>query len=57
MLKHTDAWGYYLFLSESFESSALTPGPFNWDFVVDSTRKLLNHFGSSAGLVLDCTCV
>ena len=57
MLRHTDAWGYYLFLSESFESSALTPSPFNWDFVVDSTRKLLNNFGSSAGFVLDCTCV
>lgn len=57
MLRHTDAWGYYLFSSESFGSSAFTPAPFNWDFVVGSTRKLLNHSGSSASLVLDRTCV
>lgn len=50
MLRHTDAWGYYLFQSQSFGSSAFTPGPFNWYFVVDSTQKLLNHCSSSAGL-------
>lgn len=57
MPRHTDAWGYCLFQSESFGSSAFTPGPFNWDFVVDSSQKLLNHFGSSARLVLDHVCV